>query len=397
MSHFSYVVEAPVDPIFGLTAAFLQDPRKNKINLGIGVYKTEELQTPVLSCVKQAEKDLLEKETSKNYLPVEGDVLYLELVARLVLGDKLYQTYLDSLRLVQTIGGSGGLRLGGEFLAKGSQRTIYIPNPSWMNHQAIFTQCGFKVESYPYYDMENNSLAFVDMVEYLSQIPAESPILLHVSCHNPSGADLGKEQWEILAELCVEKKLIPFFDAAYLGFDGTVEEDVFPIRLFMEKKIEFLLSISFSKNLSLYAERVGAFFLFSDTLCSKKIFSQCRVLVRRNYSNPPMHGAKIVSKILQSPSLKQLWEEELLQMRQRILTMKNKFVAALSSEGSKKDYSYLLGKKGLFFFSGLTADQVALLKKEYGIYMTADGRINIAGLNQESLFLVARAIVAVGG
>ncbi len=397
MSHFSYISEAPVDPIFGLTAAFLQDPRKNKINLGIGVYKTEDLQTPVLSCVKQAEKEILEKEISKNYLPVEGDALYLDLVARLVLGDGLYQAHVDSLSLVQTIGGSGALRLGGEFLAKENQGTIYIPNPSWPNHQAIFIQSGLKVENYPYYDIENKSLSFVNMIEFLSQIPEESIILLHVNCHNPSGADLVKEQWEIVAKLCVEKKLIPFFDAAYLGFDQTVEEDAFPIRLFLEKKIEFLLSISFSKNLSLYAERVGAFFLFSNPLCSKKIFSQCRVLVRRNYSNPPMHGAKIVSKILQSSFLKQLWEDELLQMRQRILEMKRIFVAILASEKSKKDYSYLLEKKGLFFFSGLSEEQVVLLRKEYEIYITLDGRINIAGLSQESLLRVAQAIVMVGG
>ncbi len=324
-------------------------------------------------------------------------MIYLKSIARLILGDLLYQDHIDSLSLVQAIGGSGGLRLGGEFLAMAACRTIYIPNPSWPNHQAIFKQSGLEVENYPYYDIENRKLAFINMITYLSQIPEGSIVLLHVNCHNPSGADLTKEQWEILAQLCRERKLVPFFDAAYLGFDETVEEDAFPIRLFMEKKIEFLLSISFSKNLSLYAERVGAFFLFSHPTCSKSIFSQCRILVRRNYSNPPMHGAKIVSKILQSPRLKQLWDEELLQMRQRIFEMKSKFIAALSSEGSKKDYSYLLEKKGLFFFSGLSVEQVDLLKKEDGIYITSDGRINIAGLNRKSLFVVARAIVRVGG
>lgn len=397
MSHFSHVTEAPVDSIFGLNAAFIADPRENKINLGIGVYKTEELQTPILSCVKQAEKDLLEEEVSKNYLPVEGDATYLKHVASLILGDQLYQDHIESLSLVQTIGGSGALRLGGEFLAMAACRTIYIPSPSWPNHQAIFKQSGLEVENYPYYDAENKGLAFVNMITYLSQILEGSIVLLHVNCHNPSGSDLTKEHWKILADLCIEKKLIPFFDAAYLGFDETVEEDAFPIRLFMEKKIEFLLSISFSKNLSLYAERVGAFFLFSHSTCSKSIFSQCRILVRRNYSNPPLHGAKIVSKILQSPRLKKLWAEELLQMRQRIFEMKSKFSAALSSEGSKKDYSYLLEKKGLFFFSGLLPSQVDLLKKEDGIYITSDGRINIAGLNRMSLFVVARAIVRVGG
>lgn len=397
MSHFSYVVETPVDPIFGLTSTFLLDPRKNKINLGVGIYKTEELQTPILSCVKHAEKNLLELETSKNYLPVEGDARYLELVARLVLGDLLYEAQVEALSLVQTLGGSGGLRLGGEILAKRKEKTIYIPEPSWPNHLGIFTECGLKVETYPYYDVNNNNISFVGMLEYLSRLPPESSILFHVNCHNPSGADLEKKQWEILAKLCKEKKLIPFFDAAYLGFDQTIEEDSFPIRIFMEKQIEFLLSVSFSKNLALYGERVGVFFLFSDPLFSEKIIRQCRLLVRRNYSNPPIHGAKIVSKILDTPLLRRIWQEELLQMRQRIFEMRNNFVVALSLEKSKKDYSHLLEKKGLFFFSGLSANQVTRLKEEYGIYITLDGRINIGALSQMSLSFVAKAIVAVGG
>lgn len=397
MSHFFHVPEIPRDPVFGLTVTFLQDLRKNKINLGVGVYKTEDLQTPVLSCVREAEIALLERETSKNYLPVAGDPLYLELVARLVLGDELYQGHIDSLSLIQTVGGSGALRLGGELFAKEKQRVIYIPEPSWANHQSIFSQSGLKVERYPYYDVESDNVSFESMIKYLSALPEGSLVLLQANCHNPSGADLSREQWEILSTLCIEKKLIPFFDAAYLGFDQTVEEDAFPIRLFMGKKIEFLLAISFSKNLSLYGERVGAFFVFSNPSCSKKVSSQCESLARANYSNPPMHGAKIVSNILRSSFLKQLWKEELLQMRQRIVEIKKNFVKTLSLEGSRKDYSSLLDKKGLFFFSGLSKEQAVLLQKEYGIYILLDGRINIAGLNQESLLFVARAIIEVGG
>ena len=397
MSHFSSISEAPADSIFGLNAAFLQDPRKNKTNLGIGVYKTEDLQTPILSCVKHAEKDLLEKELSKNYLSVEGDSHYLELVSRLVLGDSLYEENFNRLTSLQTIGGSGALRLGAGFLSKEKQRTIYIPNPSWPNHNGIFLESGLRVETYPYYDEKNNRLIFDKMIDFLSNLPLESIILLHVNCHNPSGADLDKKDWEALASLCAEKRLIPFFDAAYLGFDQSVELDSYPIRLFMEKQVEFLLALSFSKNFSLYAERVGALFLFSEELFSKNILSQCKQIARRNYSNPPLHGAKIVSKVLESSFLRKLWEEELLQMRQRIFEMRNNFVVSLSIEGSKKDYSYLLEKKGLFSFSGLLPSQVERLKEKYAIYVTSDGRINLAGLNQKSLPFVAQAIVAVGG
>ncbi len=397
MSRFSSLKGAPEDPIFGLTAAFLQDPRPRKINLGIGVYKTEELTTPVLNCVKQAEKQLIEMQLSKSYLPVQGDPIYLESIAELIFGSSVYNASKECFSCIQTPGGSGALRLGGELLYLSEKKKIYIPNPSWPNHRGIFSQAGLICETYPYYDVDLKEVAFEKMIDFLKKLQEDSVVVFHVNCHNPSGADLNKEQWRIVAKLCREKGLIPFFDAAYLGFCDGIEEDAFPIRLFIEQNIEFLLSVSFSKNLALYAERVGAFFLFSDPLSSRKILSQCKILVRRNYSNPPMHGAKIVSTILKTTFLKCLWDEELLWMRQRIFEIRNNFVAALSLAGCARDYSYLLNKKGLFFFSNLSPEQVERLKKEHAIYITEDGRINIAGLNEESLSFVAKAVVQVGG
>ncbi len=393
-SYFSHIKEVPQDPIFGLNIAFGADKREEKINLSAGVYRTEELKTPILKSVKLAECAVLEEEYTKNYLPIEGDLIYLEEVARLVLGDAGYQ---GSLSSIQTVGGSGALRLGGEFAKKFLGNSVYIPTPSWVNHQAIFSECGLEVFSYPYYNPDSKDLSFELMREYLLSIPSKSLVLLHVSCHNPSGVDLTKAQWEVLSELCTEKEIIPFFDAAYLGFLGTIAEDAYPIRLFITKKIPFFLAVSFSKNFSLYGERVGAFFLFSNERETPIVTSQLKRLVRRNYSNPPMHGAKVLAKILQTGSLKETWKEELLQMKVRIATMRKLFVEELALAGTRSDYSYLLNKKGLFSYCQLSEKQVERLIHDHAIYLPSDGRINIAGLNKKSIPYVVNAIVAVGG
>jgi aspartate/tyrosine/aromatic aminotransferase len=397
MSHFSYLSLAPADPIFGLMADFIADPRPNKVNLGIGIYKAENLQTPLLSCVEIAEKELASQKEPKSYLPVEGDPLFLERVARLIFGEALYAKQLNHITSMQTVGGSSALHLAGELLAKRADKKIYIPNVSWPNHLGIFSQCGLIVEHYPYYDAANKKIDLSSLLSFLSTLPKQSAILLHVSCHNPSGADPSSTQWEEIAKACKQNNLIPVLDAAYLGFDQTVEQDAFAIRHFIEQEIELFCAISFSKNLSLYAERVGAFFAFSEQDCAIKITSECKLLIRRNYSNPPKHGATIVKHILGNPFLKQLWEEELLQMKQRICEMRNNFTATLTLAGAKKNYSYLLDKKGLFSFCDLSPYQVKTLISEYGIYLTLDGRINLTGLTEETMPYVANAIIKVGG
>jgi len=397
MSFFAYLPIVPADPIFGLMAAFKEDPRPNKVNLGIGIYMTEQLSVPLLSCVAQAEQELIARQEPKGYLPVEGDPLFLSEVAKLLIGEPIYHQKKECLTLMQTVGGSSALHLGGEVLVQRENKKIYIPNFSWPNHLGIFTQCGLLVEYYPYYDGEKKELDFEKFLEFLKNLPSSSAILLHVSCHNPSGADPTPSEWEQIAAVCQEKNHIPFLDAAYLGFDGTVEEDAFPIRYFIEREIELFAAISFSKNLALYAERIGCFMAFSRKESAPILSSQCKRLIRRNYSNPPKHGAAIIGHILTNSFLKQLWEEELLQMKQRLCEMRNNFTIALSTQGAKKNYSYLLNKKGLFSFCDLSKDQVETLIKKHAIYLTSDGRINLSGMTQESLSYVAGAIIAVGG
>ena len=395
---FSELKKAPLDPILGLTATFQADPRKEKINLSAGVYRTEALTVPILSSVKEAEKLLLEQQTSKNYLPIGGDSDFLEEAARLVLGNALYETYLDRLSLVQTIGGSGGLYLGGELVKKElKEQAIHISDPSWPNHKSIFKECGFEVLNYPYYDLEKKEISFESMMLYLSELPAKSLVLFHVNCHNPTGSDLNKEQWNSLADLCLEKGLIPFFDAAYLGFNDSFEEDSFPIRLFVKKKIEFLLSVSFSKNFTLYAERVGLLLVFSAAASAIPVLSQLKRLIRASYSNPPIHGARIVATILKTPCLKKMWEEEIYQMKYRILQMRTLLVEELSIKKAKKDYSFILNKTGLFSLLDLSKEQVDRLIQEYAVYLTSDGRINIGGLSFDKSSYIVDALIAVGG
>lgn len=393
-SCFSQVNLAAADPILGLTAAFEADERERKVNLSIGVYKSQEGKVPILACVKQAERILLDTEKTKNYLPIEGSSLFLEQVFTLLFNQDLFR---KNVSIFQTIGGCGALRLGGDLIQKEITSCIHIPDPSWPNHRGIFSQCGLKVEVYPYYDGQKKTLFWDRMLEYFSKLAPKSVILLHANCHNPTGTDLTKNEWQVLAALCKQKQLIPFFDAAYLGFDEGVEEDAYPIRLFAEKEIEFFLATSFSKNMALYGERVGCLSVFSDSSYVENIKSQCRGYIRRNYSNPDMHGSGIVSKILSDANLKCLWQQELGEMRQRIINTKEQFFQALASGRPQKNYDFILEKKGLFALCDFSVEQIERLKKEHAVYLTLDGRINLAGLTQDTLPYVVEAILAVGG
>ncbi len=393
MGHFTHVSLSPADPILGLMAAFHADPRPKKVNLGIGVYKTEDLSTPILSCVKEAERHLLEREETKEYFPIEGSQEFLELVAELVLGKELWSSKKANLSLFQTLGGTGGLRLAGDFLKEEVGSTIYISEPSWPNHRAVFTQCGLCVYSYPYYDSKENRLEFDACYEALKKLPSGSIIVLHACCHNPSGADLHQAQWALLADLCVEKGFIPFFDAAYIGFGDGLKQDVKAIELFVNKGLEVIVAVSFSKNFSLYSERIGALLFLTDSKqTAERVTSKVKVLIRRSYSNPPRHGASVVAQILQDSSLRTLWELELSEMRRRIGEVREEFVEALREKVDKKKYGYLLQSKGLFTYCALDKKQVDKMIQNYGIYLTSDGRINIAGLNAKNIDYVVDAI-----
>ncbi len=398
MSFFDRVPKMPPDPILGLTVSFRKDPRPDKVNLTIGLYQTEDGKIPLLSCVRKAEEYLCGLGKSKEYLPIDGDPSYLDSIADLIFDKHLHGHISHCLTKVQTLGGAGALRLGAEFIHQiFPEVRCHIPSLTWPNHLAIFAQANIITQKYPYYDKEKKEIMFLSLCDYLSSLTPHSLVLFHVCCHNPSGADFSKEEWQVLATLCKEKELLPFFDAAYLGFDCSFEEDAFPLRLFAKENIPFLAAVSFSKNFSLYAERVGAFFLFSTEKASGAILSQLKVLVRRNYSNPPIHGAQIVAHILQDSSLQELWKKELEQMKKRIYEVRALFVSRLTSVSTSIDYSYILKQKGFFSFCDLSELQVDKLITEYGIYMTSDGRMNVAGLNSANIDAVVKALVAVGG
>lgn len=397
MSFFEHVSLAPPDPIFGLTQAFNADPRTSKVNLTVGLYKTKELQTPVLECVKKAEKELLNGEKSKEYLPLDGDKAYLDHIGPLVFGEGFWGASHMRIARLQTVGGTSALRTGGEFLHNEKiGEVIYLSDPTWANHRAIFPRAGLKVENYPYYDRESQSLDFKKMHSALEKLPSKSIILLHASCHNPTGADLTLEQWKELSTLFLKKRLIPFFDLAYQGLDRGLEEDAEAVRLFAREGHEMLVAYSLSKNFSLYAERVGALFVVGEThKIAEHVRSKLVMTTRPNYSNPPLHGARIVAMILSSPKLRQEWEKELSVMRARIFEMRNTLADELISKSKKVDFRFLKNRSGLFCFSGLSSLQVERLIKDFGIYMTADGRINAAGLNHQNLPFVVNAILSV--
>lgn len=398
MVFFDTVALAPADPILGLMGAFHADMRPNKVNLSVGVYKTKELKTPVMECVKLAEKALIEKEATKEYLPIDGKKRFLDEAGQLIFTDGIWQEIKERTSSFQSIGGTGALRIGGDFICHHLSRNIVISDPSWPNHRGVFTACGFTVGTYPYYDSKTNEFTFDRLYQTLSNLPEKSVVVFHASCHNPSGMDPSHKQWEELADLCISKRLFPFFDAAYLGFDESVKKDSFVLQLFARRKIEFALAVSFSKSFSLYAERIGALYFVTDSKkTAEAITSQIKVIIRRNYSNPPLHGSSIIEYILCDAALRKKWEIELGEMRERIFEMRKAFAKALSATSKVRQYEYLLETKGLFSFCCLEKSEVEKLKDQYGIYMTSDGRINVAGLNWDNLDYVVDAIVAITG
>ena len=379
--NFEKTLLAPPDPIFGLQAAFQADPRPHKINLSVGVYKDRALKTPILHVVKKVEGDLLHKESSKEYLPIDGDKQFLEHSGKLVFGAE----WDKRIAAVQTVGGTGALRIGGDFLKQEGMESIYLPQPTWPNHPAIFKRCQLRVETYPYYDRERQQLD----LSYFEQLKENSVVLLHACCHNPTGIDPTMEQWEKLSKLFHAKKLFPFFDFAYQGFGRGLEEDAASVRLFTKAGHEMFVACSYAKNFGLYGERVGVLYAVTKTEERReKVQSQLKVIIRANYSNPPKHGALIVKEILGTPALKKEWEEELHGMRTRISMLREQFV-------KKTGFGFLKSRVGMFSFCDLSPQQVKRLCDEFAIYMTSDGRINIAGLNEDNLDYVAESIVRV--
>ena len=394
---FESLPMAPPDPILGLTDAFKADPNPNKINLSIGVFQDEQGRTAILDSVKRAERLMLEQETSKSYLPIPGPDAYGAVVREMLFGGG--HEVLQSKRAItaQTPGGTGGLRVAGDFLKDHvGVNTVWMSDPTWANHGPIFQSAGMETKVYPYYNHATNSLDFDAMLATLAQVPSGDAVLLHGCCHNPSGMDPDLGQWQALAKLSRERGWLPLFDFAYQGFGDGLREDAAGLLAFATEGCELVIVSSFSKNFSLYNERVGALTLVAkSTEEAGRAMSNLKLAIRTNYSNPPVHGGGVVTTILQNAELKSEWERELAQMRTRIHQMRGLFVDTLAAKGVKQDFSFIKSQKGMFSFSGLDKGQVARLRDEFGIYIVGSGRINVAGMSHANIDAVCSAIAAV--
>ncbi len=385
---------APSDPILGVTEAFVADSNPRKVNLGVGVYYDDTGKIPLLECVRHAESERLKSSTHRGYLPIEGLAAYDQAVQALVFGKED-----PRIVTVQAVGGTGGLKLGADFLKRLlPQAGVWISEPSWENHRQLFEAAGFAVSSYPYYDAKTKGLDFAGMERGLRELPAGSIVVLHACCHNPTGVDLSRDQWGTVLSIVRSRGLVPFLDLAYQGFAEGLEEDAYPARLFAEGTSPVFLSSSFSKSFSLYGERVGALSVVTASPEeAARVLSNVKRVVRTIYSNPPTHGSQIVATVLANPQLRALWDRELGAMRERIKVMRKRLVDNIQSRVPGADFSFVLKQRGMFSYSGLTKEQVRRLREEHSIYAIDSGRICVAALNSKNVDYVSDAIVKVIG
>lgn len=398
-SLFAAVEMAPRDPILGLNEQFNADPNPNKVNLGVGVYYDENGKLPLLACVAAAEKQLVEAAKPRGYLPIDGIAAYDKAVQGLVFGAEHPAVTDGRIATVQGLGGTGGLKIGADFLKRlNPGAKVLISDPSWENHRALFTNAGFPVETYPYYDPAKRSAGGIDFEGMLAGLNAAAPgtiVVLHACCHNPTGYDLDPAQWTHVIAAVKSRGLVPFLDMAYQGFGAGIAEDGAVVAQFMEAGLDFFVSTSFSKSFSLYGERVGAL----SVVCENKeeasrVLSQLKIVIRTNYSNPPTFGAQVVATVLTTPALRAQWEQELAGMRQRIKRMRGLLVDKLAAAGVK-GMDFIARQQGMFSYSGLSKEQMQRLRSEFGIYGVDSGRICVAALNEKNIDAVAKAIAAV--
>ena len=388
---------APRDPILGVTEAFNADPNPNKVNLGVGMYYDDNGKIPLLECVRRAERQMLEDSPPRGYLPIDGLPEYDRAVQALVLGAD--SPAIKALRVVtvQALGGTGGLKIGADFLRRvdpGAQ--VWISQPSWENHLALFENAGFAVKAYPYYDAATHGLDLDGMLRALTNLPAHSIVVLHACCHNPTGVDLTAAQWTDVIQTVQRRDLVPFLDIAYQGFGDGLDADATVVRRFVEAGMPLFVSNSFSKSFSLYGERVGALSVVAQSSEeATRALSQLKRMVRTNYSNPPTHGGKIVATVLTSPELRRLWEQELAQMRSRIHAMRQQLVEKVQTRAPGFDFSFVNRQRGMFSYSGLSKEAVARLREQFSVYAIDSGRICVAALNSRNIDYVADAITQV--
>ena len=397
MSLFSAVEMAPRDPILGLNEQYAADTNPAKVNLGVGVYYDDNGQLPLLQCVQAAEKTMMDKPTARGYLPIDGIVAYDAAVKAMVFGADSDAVKSGRVATIQALGGTGGLKVGADFLKHlNPNAKVLISDPSWENHRALFTNAGFKVESYRYYDAQTRDLNFAGMLADLSAAAAGTVVVLHACCHNPTGYDITPAQWDQVVTVVKANKLVAFLDMAYQGFAYGLAEDGAAVQKFVDAGLTFFVSTSFSKSFSLYGERVGAL----SVLCENKeeagrVLSQLKIVIRTNYSNPPTHGGAIVAAVLANPELRALWEKELGEMRVRIKSMRQMLVDGLKAAGVKQDMSFITRQIGMFSYSGLNKDQMVRLRNEFGVYGTDTGRMCVAALNSKNIAHVCASIAKV--
>ena len=397
MSFFSAVEMAPRDPILGLNEQFAADANPQKVNLGVGVYFDDKGKLPLLACVQAAEKALMDKAAPRGYLPIDGIAAYDSAVKALVFGAESAAVQEGRIATVQTLGGTGGLKVGADFLKKiNPEAQVLISDPSWENHRALFTNAGFKVQTYAYYDADKRGVNFDGMLASLNAAAPGTIVVLHACCHNPTGYDITPAQWDQVIEVIKAKQLVAFLDMAYQGFGHGIAEDGAVIGKFVAAGLNFFVSSSFSKSFSLYGERVGAL----SVVCGNKdeaarVLSQLKIVIRTNYSNPPTHGASVVAAVLNTPELRQQWEQELGGMRVRIKQMREKLVEGLKAAGVQRDMSFITQQIGMFSYSGLSKEQMVRLRNEFGVYGTDTGRMCVAALNSGNVEYVCQAMAKV--
>ena len=397
MSLFTAVEMAPRDPILGLNEQFAADTHAHKVNLGVGVYYDDNGKLPLLQCVQAAEKRMAEKPSPRGYLPIDGIAAYDSAVKALVFGADSEPVRSGRVATVQAIGGTGGLKIGADFLKRLSPGAkVMISDPSWENHRALFSNAGFAVETYPYYDAAKRGIDFAGMLAALQGAPAGTIVVLHACCHNPTGYDISASQWDEVIAAVKSRNLVAFLDMAYQGFGHGIAEDGAVIGRFVAAGLSILVSTSFSKSFSLYGERVGALsVLCQDKQEADRVLSQLKITIRTNYSNPPTHGGAIVAAVLGTPELRAQWEQELAEMRVRIKQMRHKLVDGLKAAGVKQDMGFITSQIGMFSYSGLSKDQMVRLRTEFGVYGTDTGRMCVAALNSKNIDHVCASIAKV--
>jgi aromatic-amino-acid transaminase len=394
---FEHVEPFAGDPILSLNEDFQRDPRPNKINLSIGIYFDDAGRIPVLDAVRQAEAKLLAQSGPKPYLPIEGAANFRRAVQELLFGAEHEAVRSHRVATIQSVGSSGGLKVGADFIKRWFPASeVWVSDPTWDNHRSMFDGAGLKVHTYPYYDAATGGVKFDAMVAALSKLPPQSVVLLHACCHNPTGVDLSRAQWDSLVLLVKERRLLPYLDLAYQGFGAGIEEDAYAVRAFADAGVSFFIANSFSKSMSVYGERCGALSVVCPSAHEAElVLGQLKFTVRRSYSSPPIHGGQLVATVLTDPELRTLWELELGTMRERILAMRAELHRVLKAKLPDRNFDYFILQHGMFSYTGLTPQQVDRLREEHAVYLIRSGRMCVAGLNTQNVDATANAMAAV--